>query len=341
VTTASSKPISGHTILVVGGAGYIGTHMVQGLLGAGHQVIVLDNLCRGHRELIPGGIFVAGDLGDATLLDDIFSRHPVAAVMHFAAFSLVGESVEKPLAYYRNNVSRTVELLDAMVRHGVKNFIFSSTAAVYGEPLSVPIAEDHSCLPTNPYGQTKLTVEHLLADCARRDDLKYISLRYFNAAGADPSGNLGERHEPETHLIPLVLQVATGERERIRIYGTDYPTPDGTCIRDYIHVSDLVQAHTLAMTSLLHGGASAVYNLGNSKGYSVREVIDTARNVTGHSIPATASARRAGDPAVLIADSDKIRRQLGWKPRYEDLKTIIETAWTWHRREARRKSNKA
>ena len=239
--------MSGHAILVVGGAGYIGTHMVQGLLDTGSKVIVLDNLCRGHRELIPGGIFVEGDLGDSTLLDDIFSRHPIAAVMHFAAFSLVGESVEKPLAYYRNNVSRTVELLDAMVRHGVKNFIFSSTAAVYGEPLSVPIAEDHPCLPTNPYGETKLTVERLLADCARREDLKYVSLRYFNAAGAEPSGKLGERHEPETHLIPLVLQVAAGERERLRIFGTDYPTPDGTCIRDYIHVSDLVQAHRLAI----------------------------------------------------------------------------------------------
>ena len=327
----------GQTILVVGGAGYIGSHMVQDLLRAGYEVVILDNLCRGHRELVPGGIFIEGDLGDTVLLDQIFSRHSITAVMHFAAFSLVGESVEKPLVYYRNNVSRTIELLDAMIRHHVNYFIFSSTAAVYGEPVRVPISEDHPHAPTNPYGATKLAVERLLADCAQGSSLKYVALRYFNAAGADASGKLGERHEPETHLIPLVLQVATGEREKIRIFGTDYPTPDGTCIRDYVHVSDLTQAHLLALESLLKGGNSAVYNLGNSKGYSVRDVIEIARRVTGHPVPEIVAGKRAGDPAVLIADSEKIRRELGWKPRYENLETIIETAWNWHKQEAGRR----
>lgn len=322
-------------VLVVGGAGYIGSHMVHDLIRAGYGVVVLDNLSRGHRDLIPGGTFFEGDLGDADLLENIFSNHSIAAVMHFAAFSLVGESVENPLGYYRNNVSRTIELLYAMTRHRVRNFIFSSTAAVYGEPIKVPITEDHPCHPTNPYGATKLAVERLLADCAQSYGLKYVSLRYFNAAGADASGKLGERHVPETHLIPLVLQVATGERANIRIFGTDYPTPDGTCVRDYVHVCDLTQAHLLALEYLLKGGDSAIYNLGNSKGYSVREVINTARDVTGHSIPASTAERRTGDPAVLIADSEKICRELGWKPRYEDLATIIETAWTWHQREAR------
>ncbi len=326
-------------ILVVGGAGYIGSHMVRDLLRAGYGVVVLDNLCRGHRELVPRGTFIEGDLGDAALLDQLFLSHPITAVMHFAAFSLVGESVEKPLVYYRNNVSQTIELLDAMVRHRVRNFIFSSSAAVYGEPIKVPISEDHPCQPTNPYGATKLAVERLLADCAQGGDLKYISLRYFNAAGADESGTMGERHEPETHLIPLLLKVPTGERESITIFGTDYPTPDGTCIRDYIHVSDLTQAHLLALESLLKDGDSAVYNLGNSKGHSVRDVIETARRVTGHSIPAVIGSRRVGDPAVLIADSGKIRRELGWKPRYEELRTIIETAWVWHQREAKLKVN--
>ena len=324
------------TILVVGGAGYIGSHMVQDLLHAGYKVVILDNLCRGHRELVPGGTFIEGDLGDAALLDQIFSRYSITAVMHFAALSLVAESVEKPLVYYRNNVSRTIELLDAMIRHRINYFIFSSTAAVYGEPVKVPISEDHPHAPANPYGATKLAVERLLADCAQSSRLKYIALRYFNAAGADASGKLGERHEPETHLIPLVLQVATGEREKIRVFGTDYPTPDGTCIRDYVHVSDLTQAHFLALKSLLKGGRSATYNLGNSKGYSVRDVIGIARRVTGHAIPEIVEGKRAGDPAVLIADSEKIRRELGWKPSYEDLETIIETAWKWHKQEAGR-----
>jgi UDP-glucose 4-epimerase len=322
------------SILVVGGAGYIGSHMVLDLLRTGREVIVLDNLSRGHRDLVMGGTFIEGDLGDAELLDRIFSRHRIAAVMHFAAFSLVGESVSKPLDYYRNNVAKTVELLAAMARHGVHHFIFSSTAAVYGEPRAVePLREDSPCHPTNPYGATKLAVERMLADSAAAGDLRYASLRYFNAAGADPSGEIGERHAPETHLIPLILQVALGERKAIQIYGTDYPTPDGTCIRDYVHVSDLTQAHLLALEHLLRGGSSAVYNLGNNSGYSVRHVIDAARNVTRHPIPAIETERRTGDPAFLVADSGRIRRELGWKPRFESLPSIIETAWTWHRRE--------
>lgn len=327
-----------NTILVVGGAGYIGAHMVLDLLQSGHEVVVLDNLSRGHRDLVLGGTFIQGDLGDATQLDRIFMQHKIFAVMHFAAFSLVGESVSKPLDYYRNNVANTLVLLDAMARHRVRNFIFSSTAAVYGEPRRAqPLREDDTCLPTNPYGATKFAVERMLADNAAASDFRYVSLRYFNAAGADHSGSIGERHEPETHLIPLILQVAMGEREAIRIYGDDYPTPDGTCVRDYVHVSDLTQAHLLALRRLMTGGSSAVYNLGNSRGHSVREVIDVARSVTGHAIPAAPAGRRAGDPAVLVADSGKIREELGWKPQFENLRAIVETAWAWHTKEHRRK----
>ena len=326
-----------NAILVVGGAGYIGSHMVKDLLRAGYPVVVLDNLSKGHRELVPGGHFVEGDIGDAALLDRLFSEHQIGAVMHFAAFSLVGESVGEPLAYYRNNVAHTVELLYAMFRHDVRHFIFSSSAAVYGEPISVPIDEDHPCHPTNPYGETKLAVEQLLADCARAHDLHYVALRYFNAAGADAEGGLGERHAPETHLIPLVLQVALGERASIQIYGVDYPTPDGTCLRDYVHVSDLTQAHLLALEALLAGGTNGAYNLGNSKGYSVREVIAVARQVTGRSIAEKVATRRPGDPAVLVADSSRIRAVLGWQPRYEQLEAIISSAWRWHRDESGRK----
>jgi len=321
-------------ILVVGGAGYIGSHMVKDLLDAGYHVITLDDLSTGHRELLPGGEFVEGGLGDAVLLDKLFSTHKISAVMHFAAFSLVGESVEKPLKYYRNNMAATAELLDSMIRHSVKRFIFSSTAAVYGEPVDIPITESHPCTPTNPYGESKIAVERMLKDCDSAYGLKYISLRYFNAAGADRSGEIGERHRNETHLIPLVLEVAAGRRENIKIFGTNYPTPDGTCIRDYIHVSDLSGAHLLALDSLLSGGDSAVYNLGNNRGYSVREVIELSRKVTGKPIPAIEADKRPGDPAILIASSDKIKKNLGWKPVYEDLETIIKTAWKWHQREA-------
>ena len=318
------------TILVVGGAGYIGSHMVKELLDAGYTVIVLDNFSTGHRDLLPGGLLIEGDLGDPKLLDALFTQHEIDAVMHFAAFSLVGESVVNPLKYYRNNLARTIELLDAMIRFDVKKFIFSSTAAVYGEPVRVPITETHPSSPTNPYGATKIAVERMLKDCDQAHGLKSVCLRYFNAAGADESGNIGERHRPESHLIPLVLKVATGERKNIKIFGTDYDTPDGTCLRDYIHVTDLARAHLLALNHLLSGGQSAVYNLGNSKGASVREVISLAEKITGRRIPVVETGRRAGDPAVLVAGSEKIKTELGWRPRYETLETIIQTAWNWH-----------
>jgi UDP-glucose 4-epimerase len=321
-------------ILVVGGAGYIGSHMVLGLLGAGYPVVTLDNLSRGHRELLPGGDFVEGDAGNPTHLREVFSRYPVSAVMHFAAHSQVGESVERPLMYYRNNVASTITLLEAMQDAGIRHFIFSSSAAVYGEPVQVPITETHPTQPTSPYGATKLAVERLLADYSAASGMTYSVLRYFNAAGADVSGKLGERHRPETHLIPLVLQVATGERDYIRIFGDDYPTADGTCLRDYIHVSDLGRAHLLALEALLGGAGNSVYNLGNSSGHSVRQVIDTARAITGHAIPAGIAARRAGDPAVLVADSTRIRNELGWQPEHEHIETIIRSAWKWHQREA-------
>ena len=322
------------TILVVGGAGYIGSHMVKDLLDSGHNVITLDDLSTGHRDLLPGGTFVEGDLGDKDILNRLFSTHNISAVMHFAAFSLVGESVENPLKYYRNNLAATTVLLTEMVRHRVNRFIFSSTAAVYGEPLEIPITENHHSNPTNPYGATKIAVERMLHDCDSSYGLKYISLRYFNASGADESGTIGERHTQETHLIPLILKVATGEREDVKILGTDYPTPDGTCIRDYIRVSDLTRAHLLALQELLSGGESAVYNLGNNQGYSVREVVELAKKVTGKNIPVVEADRRPGDPAILIASSEKIKASLGWKPKFENLETIIKTAWVWHQNEA-------
>jgi len=322
------------TVLVVGGAGYIGSHMIAALLEAGHAVVTLDDLSRGHRELVPGGAFVHAGCGDAAALDRLFAAHRIDAVMHFAAFALVGESVARPLDYYRNNVAATAVLLDRMLAHGVKRFIFSSTCAVYGEPERVPIDEDHPTRPTNPYGMTKLTAERMLADAARAHGLAYSALRYFNAAGAHPDRPLGERHDPETHLIPLVLQVATGRRERISILGTDYPTRDGTCERDYVHVCDLAQAHLLALERLLAGNPGGIYNLGSSHGHTVREVIELCRRITGHPIPATPAPRRPGDPAVLVASPEKARRELGWQPRFAGIETIIATAWAWHRREA-------
>jgi len=325
-------------ILVVGGAGYIGSHMVKALLGAGHQVLVLDNLSTGYRELLSGGEFIQGSLGDSLLLDRILKENSVGAVMHFAAFSLVGESVEQPLKYYRNNISETVSLIEAMLRHGVHRFIFSSTAAVYGEPEKTPIGEGHPCRPTNPYGASKLCVERILADCDGAHGLKSIVLRYFNAAGADESGQIGEMHEPETHLIPLVLKCALSEKP-IRIFGTDYPTPDGTCLRDYVHVTDLAQAHLLALEALLEGAPGCAYNLGNSVGYSVRQVIDLAGKVTGKKIEIIEDRRRPGDPAILVAESVKIKRELNWSPKYESLEKIIATAWKWHSRMAGSRSS--
>ena len=274
-------------ILVVGGAGYIGSHMVLDLLRAGYPVVTLDDLSRGHRELVPGGDFIAGDMGDPAVLAQIFKQHPIRAVMHFAAHSQVGESVQQPLEYYRNNVANTISLLQSMQQAGIAHFIFSSTAAVYGEPERTPITEQHPCAPTNPYGNTKLTVEHLLSDVSYATDLSYSVLRYFNAAGADAESAIGERHQPE--------------RDSIKIFGDDYPTADGTCLRDYIHVSDLTQAHLLALESLLNGGSNSTYNLGNSTGYSVRQIIDRARQITGHPIPAITAERSEGDPAIALS----------------------------------------
>ena len=321
------KPLN---ILVVGGCGYIGTHMIKALLAAGHHPVTLDNLSSGHRSLLPGGDFIEGDIGDTALLDGIFTSRRIDAVMHFAAFIEVGESVQEPLKYYGNNFTRTANLLEAMIRHDVKRFVFSSSAAVYGEPEYTPIDEGHPLNPTSPYGETKLWVEKMLAACEKAYGMNTISLRYFNAAGADETGTIGERHEPESHLIPLVLEVALGVREHIKIYGVDYPTPDGTCIRDYIHVSDLTAAHLTAIDALMDGAGSNVYNLGNSRGISVREIIETARRVSGCSIPVVETPRRPGDPAVLIAGADKIKKDLNWQPRFESIEDIIRTAWRWH-----------
>jgi UDP-glucose 4-epimerase len=319
-------------VLVVGGAGYIGSHMVKLLLEQDYRVIVLDNLSTGRRRLVCGGEFIQGSLGDPDLLDCIFNAQSIFAVMHFAAFSLVGESVQVPLNYYRNNICATVALIEAMVRHDVRYFIFSSTAAVYGEPEFIPISEEHACRPTNPYGNTKLSIERMLADCEHAYGLRSICLRYFNAAGAHPCGRIGEMHDPESHLIPLVLKSALTSSP-IKIFGNDYPTPDGTCIRDYVHVSDLARAHLLALEALKGGCRSDIFNLGNSVGYSVHQVIGLARRVTGKPIAAVVCDRRAGDPAVLVADSGKIRSKLGWTPVYEGLEAIIETAWNWHSRQ--------
>jgi UDP-glucose 4-epimerase len=321
-------------ILVIGGAGYIGSHMVRCLRQSSYDVFILDNLSTGNRRLILGNDWLEGSLGEAGLLERLFETHTFDAVMHFAAFSQVGESMSDPLAYYKNNLSETMVLLDAMIRHNVKRFIFSSTAAVYGEPIETPISENHPCRPTNPYGNTKLAVERMLSDCDSAYGLKSVALRYFNAAGADESGDIGELHNPETHLIPIILKAASGELDRIKVFGTDYPTEDGTCIRDYVHVNDLAQAHLLALDALLSGEESQVYNLGSSNGFSVNQVIRIAEKVTGKEVPVMASSRREGDPAVLIASSDKIKRELGWKPSYTQLEPIIETAWKWHRQQS-------
>jgi len=319
------------SFLVVGGAGYIGSHVVKELIAAGHEVIVLDDLSKGHREALVGGTFVQGDLGDPVLLDRIFKERCIDCVMHFAAFSLVGESVDKPLLYYNNNTGKTAVLLSAMQRYGVLKFILSSTAAVYGEPEEVPIPETAVLDPTNPYGRSKLFIERILGDSDRAYGLKYISLRYFNAAGADESCDIGEDHSPETHLIPLVLEVPLGKRDHLDIYGTDWDTPDGTCVRDYIHVTDLARAHILAAERLIHGGESAVYNLGCENGYSVKEIVAIVRKITGQHIPVRETARRPGDPARLVASSERIKSELGWRPVFDDPEKIIATAWRWHK----------
>lgn len=323
-------------ILVVGGAGYIGSHMVWLLGQQGVQVVTLDNLSAGHRDAVLHGELRVGDMADRALLDEVLSERPFDAVMHFASFIQVGESVTDPAKYYQNNVANTLTLLGAMREHGVKHFVFSSTAAVFGNPIYSPIDEQHPQNPINPYGRSKWMIEQVLADYDRAYGLKSVCLRYFNAAGAHPDGLLGERHEPETHLVPLVLQAAAGRRPHITVFGRDYDTPDGTCVRDYIHVMDLAQAHWLALRYLAQGGATSVFNLGNGNGYSVQEVVDTASRVTGRAIAVQEGPRRAGDPARLVADAALARQVLGWQPQYNDLGTIIQDAWQWECRVAKR-----
>ena len=316
-------------ILVVGGAGYVGSHMVKLLLEREYRVATFDNLSTGYRDAVLGGEFILGDLADKTQLDALFRANQFDAVMHFASFIQVGESVREPAKYYANNVTNTLNLLDTMQAHSVTKFIFSSSAAVYGEPIHVPIDEQHPKQPLNPYGRTKWIIEQVLQDYDRAYGLRSISLRYFNAAGADPDGKLGERHEPETHLIPLVLQAASGRRANIQVFGRDYDTPDGTCIRDYVHVTDLCAAHLLALKRLLDGETSAAYNLGNGNGFSVQQVIDAAHRVTGRDIPVEYAPRREGDPARLVADSTAARCALGWNPQLAELDTLIRHAWQW------------
>lgn len=319
-------------ILVLGGAGYIGSHTALELVKAGNEVVIADNLVTGYRKAIPEGAkFYEGDLRDSDFLNKLFQQEKIDAVIHFAAYSLVGESVTNPLKYYDNNLCGTKVLLEAMVKNNVDKIVFSSTAATYGEPENIPILETDRTCPTNPYGETKLAMEKMFKWTAEAHGLRYVSLRYFNACGADESSTIGEAHNPESHLIPLILQVPNGKRETISIYGTDYDTPDGTCIRDYIHVTDLAQAHILAVQYLNNGGESDIFNLGNGVGYSVREVIETARKVTGHPIPATETSRRAGDPARLVASSEKAKSVLGWKPVHDSLEEIIASAWNWHK----------
>lgn len=326
---SQSKP----TILVTGGAGYIGSHAVLALRQAGYGVIVLDNLVYGHRELVEDVLkteLIVGDTTDRALLDQLFTTREIAAVMHFAAYAYVGESVTDPAKYYRNNVIGTLTLLEAMVAANIKKFVFSSTCATYGVPTTVPIPEDHPQAPINPYGASKLMVERILADFDPAYDFKSVCFRYFNAAGADPEGRLGEDHDPETHLIPLVLQTALGKRDSISIFGTDYPTPDGTCIRDYIHVTDLASAHVLGLEYLLAGNDSQTFNLGNGNGFSVNQVIEAAREITGREIKVVECDRRPGDPPALVGSSEKARSILGWQSQYADIHQIMTHAWNWH-----------
>jgi UDP-glucose 4-epimerase len=317
-------------VLVTGGAGYIGSHVVKELIRRGYSPVVYDNLQTGHSEAVLNAPLILGDLADSQKLNEIFRSYPIQSVMHFAADCLVGESVTDPLKYFNNNVKNSLQLLEIMNEHNVNKIVFSSSAAVYGEPEEVPIPEEHPCRPTNPYGETKFIFERVLQAFQSSGKIKFVSLRYFNAAGADPEGDLGEDHATETHLIPLVLQsVLTGKT--VSIFGLDYDTSDGTCVRDYIHVTDLAEAHILALRRLANEEGSGVYNLGNGSGYSVREVVATAERVTGQRIQSAAAPRRSGDPARLVASSDRIRRELGWAPRFPGLETIIRTAWDWHR----------
>jgi len=316
-------------ILVVGGAGYIGSHMVKRLLKDGHHVIVVDNLSTGYKDAVLAKTFFEVDIADQKNLSKVFEENSIDAVFHFASFIQVGESVTNPAKYYRNNVAATLSLLEVMVKFKVMHFVFSSTAAVFGNPDYSPIDEKHPKEPINPYGQSKLMVEKILEDFDRAYGLKSVSLRYFNAAGADPEGELGERHMPETHLIPLVLQAASGRRDSISVFGQDYETPDGTCVRDYIHINDLADAHVKAIDYLKKGNPSAAFNLGNGKGFSVKKIIDAAVKVTGKKIPVKYAERRAGDPAILVADASLAQNVLGWTPEYQNVEDIISHAWAW------------
>lgn len=317
-------------ILVTGGAGYIGSHTVRELRDRGMDCVVYDNLVTGHIEAVGDAPFVKGDIFDKELLLKTFAEYKVDSVVHFAAYSQVGESMAHPAKYYRNNVAGTLSLLDAMLEGGVKYLVFSSSAATYGESGEGLITEDSPQRPTSVYGQTKLMMEQFMADFDRAYGMRYVALRYFNAAGAHKSGEIGEAHDPESHLIPVILQAALGVRDHIGIYGDDYPTRDGTCIRDYIHITDLADAHIRALDYLKNGGKSTHYNLGNGNGFSVKEVIETARRVTGRAIPARVEGRRPGDPATLVASSEKIKRELGWDPKYDSLEEIVASAWKWH-----------
>ena len=319
-------------VLVTGGAGYIGSHVVQMLIERGCEVVVYDNLVNGHRQAVhPDAALIVGDLHDIAALEAAFAAHQFEGILHFASQIVVDESMQKPFKYFRDNLYTLINLLEQASRHRVRRFILSSTANLFDRPARIPIDEDEALLPGSVYGETKYMAERLLGWMEALYGINYCCLRYFNACGAHPKGHIGEAHQPESHLIPLVLQVALGQRDHISIYGTDYNTPDGTCIRDYVHVFDLAQAHILALEAL-SDGKSRVYNLGSGSGYSVREVIETARDVTGHPIPAIAAPRRAGDLPMLIADSSKIRRELGWEAQYDSLERIIQTAWNWHQR---------
>lgn len=320
------------TVLILGGAGYIGSHTAYELIDKGEDVVIADNLQTGYIKAVhPKARFYKGDIRDKSFLDDLFKKEKIDAVIHFAANSLVGESMTEPLKYYDNNLYGTMVLLKSMVENGIDKIVFSSTAATYGEPENIPILESDRTEPTNTYGETKLSMEKMFKWVSKAHNLRYVSIRYFNACGAHVSGEIGEAHNPESHLIPIILQVPNGKRETVSIFGDDYPTKDGTCIRDYIHVTDLAQAHILAVEYLRKGNPSDIFNLGNGIGFSVKEVIDTARKVTGHPIPAVVSPRRAGDPAQLIASSEKAKSVLGWKPEHADLEEIIATAWKWHK----------
>ena len=317
-------------ILICGGAGYIGSHVNKLLSNHGYETVVFDSLIYGHREAVKWGTFIQGDLKNISDIEGVFQRYSIEAVFHFAAFAYVGESVKEPEKYYYNNIVNTLNLLHVMRKYGCKKIIFSSSCATYGEPEKMPITEQMPQNPVNPYGFTKLAVEHILQDYQRAYGLEYVVLRYFNAAGADPDGEIGESHDPETHIIPLVLDAVSGKRPDIKVFGTDYPTPDGSCVRDYIHVSDLAEAHLLSLNYLENGGKSDCFNLGNEIGTSVLEVVNAVKHVTGQDFPVTFAPRRQGDPAILVGSSEKARTVLGWKPQFADINTIVRHAWKWH-----------